>query len=97
MILDALLKTKSRTVLVDIINKNGNHSVFFFFLAKIFLYNIFNCCFITAGFFTMSGFWSIGLQMLHNIMKRYRKEFNKTPILRKLLKVNCYCVLVLVI
>ncbi|GER40306.1 histone-lysine N-methyltransferase [Striga asiatica] len=53
MILDALLKTKSRTVLVDIINKNG-------------------------------------LQMLHNIMKRYRKEFNKTPILRKLLKVLEY-------
>lgn len=26
--------------------------------------------------------------MLHNIMKRYRKEFIKTPILRKLLKVN---------
>ncbi|KAL6504861.1 hypothetical protein OROHE_023619 [Orobanche hederae] len=53
MILDALLKTKSQTVLVDIINKNG-------------------------------------LQMLHNIMKRYRKEFNKTPILRKLLKVLEY-------
>ncbi|GFP89855.1 histone-lysine n-methyltransferase ashh2 [Phtheirospermum japonicum] len=49
MILGALLKTKSRTVLVDIINKNG-------------------------------------LQMLHNIMKRYRNEFIKTPILRKLLK-----------
>lgn len=29
----------------------------------------------------------LGLQMLHNIMKRYRREFNKTPILRKLLKV----------
>lgn len=27
MILDALLKTKSRTVLVDVINKNGNHSI----------------------------------------------------------------------
>ncbi|KAK4391036.1 Histone-lysine N-methyltransferase ASHH2 [Sesamum angolense] len=53
MILDALLKTKSRSVLVDIINKNG-------------------------------------LQMLHNIMKRYRKEFIKTPILRKLLKVLEY-------
>ncbi|KAK6115600.1 hypothetical protein DH2020_007869 [Rehmannia glutinosa] len=53
MILDAILKTKSRTVLVDIINKNG-------------------------------------LQMLHNIMKRYRKEFIKTPILRKLLKVLEY-------
>ncbi|XP_057795670.1 histone-lysine N-methyltransferase ASHH2 isoform X2 [Salvia miltiorrhiza] len=53
MILDALLKTKSRTVLVDIINKNG-------------------------------------LQMLHNILKRYRKEFIKTPILRKLLKVLEY-------
>ncbi|KAL0360281.1 UNVERIFIED_CONTAM: Histone-lysine N-methyltransferase ASHH2 [Sesamum radiatum] len=53
MILDALLKTKSRTVLVDVINKNG-------------------------------------LQMLHNIMKRYRKEFIKTPILRKLLKVLEY-------
>ncbi|XP_057773185.1 histone-lysine N-methyltransferase ASHH2-like [Salvia miltiorrhiza] len=53
MILDALLKTKSRTVLVDIINKNG-------------------------------------LQMLHNIMKRYRIEFIKTPILRKLLKVLEY-------
>ncbi|XP_051139160.1 histone-lysine N-methyltransferase ASHH2 isoform X2 [Andrographis paniculata] len=50
MILDALLKTKSRSVLVDIINKNG-------------------------------------LQMLHNILKRYRREFIKTPILRKLLKV----------
>ncbi|CAI9754388.1 unnamed protein product [Fraxinus pennsylvanica] len=50
MILDALLKTKSRTVLIDIINKNG-------------------------------------LQMLHNIMKHYRREFIKTPILRKLLKV----------
>ncbi|KAL2497169.1 histone methyltransferase [Abeliophyllum distichum] len=53
MILDALLKTKSRTVLIDIINKNG-------------------------------------LQMLHNIMKRYRREFIKTPILRKLLKVLEY-------
>ncbi|KAH6832766.1 histone-lysine N-methyltransferase [Perilla frutescens var. hirtella] len=53
MILDALLKTKSRTVLVDIINKNG-------------------------------------LQMLHNILKRCRKEFTKTPILRKLLKVLEY-------
>ncbi|KAL3845491.1 hypothetical protein ACJIZ3_002894 [Penstemon smallii] len=53
MILDALLKTKSRTVLVDVINKNG-------------------------------------LQMLHNIMKQYRKEFIKTPILRKLLKVLEY-------
>lgn len=53
MILDALLKTKSRTVLADIINKNG-------------------------------------LQMLHNIMKRYRKEFIKIPILRKLLKVLEY-------
>lgn len=50
MILDALLKTKSRTVLFDIINKNG-------------------------------------LQMLHNLMKHYRKEFIKIPILRKLLKV----------
>ncbi|KAL3641217.1 hypothetical protein CASFOL_016185 [Castilleja foliolosa] len=49
IILDALLKTKSRTVLVDIVNKNG-------------------------------------LQMLHNIMKQYRNEFIKTPILRKLLK-----------
>ncbi|CAI9786607.1 unnamed protein product [Fraxinus pennsylvanica] len=53
MILDAILKTKSRTVLIDIINKNG-------------------------------------LQMLHNIMKRYRREFIKTPILRKLLKVLEY-------
>ncbi|CDP11932.1 unnamed protein product [Coffea canephora] len=53
MILDALLKTKSRTVLVDIINKNG-------------------------------------LQMLHNIMKRCRKQFIKIPILRKLLKVLEY-------
>ncbi|GMP79538.1 hypothetical protein CsSME_00035035 [Camellia sinensis var. sinensis] len=53
MILDALLKTKSRMVLVDIINKNG-------------------------------------LQMLHNIMKQYRRDFNKIPILRKLLKVLEY-------
>ncbi|XP_052202818.1 histone-lysine N-methyltransferase ASHH2 [Diospyros lotus] len=53
MILDALLKTKSRMVLVDIISKNG-------------------------------------LQMLHNIMKRYRRDFNKIPILRKLLKVLEY-------
>uniref|UniRef100_A0A5B6ZFR2 Histone-lysine N-methyltransferase ASHH2 n=1 Tax=Davidia involucrata TaxID=16924 RepID=A0A5B6ZFR2_DAVIN len=53
MILDALLKTKSRMVLFDIINKNG-------------------------------------LQMLHNIMKRYRRDFNKIPILRKLLKVLEY-------
>ncbi|KAF6147948.1 hypothetical protein GIB67_001523 [Kingdonia uniflora] len=50
IILDALLKTKSRTVLVDVINKNG-------------------------------------LQMLHNIIKQNRKNFNKTPIIRKLLKV----------
>ncbi|XP_074280193.1 uncharacterized protein LOC141605369 [Silene latifolia] len=28
-----------------------------------------------------------GLQMLHNMMKLYRKDFKKTPILRKLLKV----------
>ncbi|KAK9049221.1 hypothetical protein SSX86_031812 [Deinandra increscens subsp. villosa] len=53
MILDALLRTKSRTVLLDIINKNG-------------------------------------LQMLHILLKRYRKVFNKTPILRKLLKVLEY-------
>ncbi|XAR62849.1 Histone-lysine N-methyltransferase [Bertholletia excelsa] len=53
MILDALLKTKSRMVLVDIINKNG-------------------------------------LQMLHNMMKKYRRDFNKIPILRKLLKVLEY-------
>ncbi|KAI7730288.1 hypothetical protein M8C21_003030 [Ambrosia artemisiifolia] len=53
MILDALLRTKSRTVLSDIINKNG-------------------------------------LQMLHILLKRYRKVFNKTPILRKLLKVFEY-------
>ncbi|KAL2339733.1 hypothetical protein Fmac_007673 [Flemingia macrophylla] len=53
MILDALLKTKSRAVLNDIINKNG-------------------------------------LQMLHNIMKQYRQDFKKIPILRKLLKVLEY-------
>ncbi|KAJ7959179.1 Histone-lysine N-methyltransferase ASHH2 [Quillaja saponaria] len=53
MILDALLKTKSRAVLVDIINKNG-------------------------------------LRMLHNIMKQYRRDFKKIPILRKLLKVIEY-------
>ncbi|XP_022749006.1 histone-lysine N-methyltransferase ASHH2-like isoform X2 [Durio zibethinus] len=53
MILDALLKTKSRLVLTDIINKNG-------------------------------------LQMLHNIMKKYRRDFKKIPILRKLLKVLEY-------
>ncbi|GAB2289810.1 hypothetical protein Dimus_024115 [Dionaea muscipula] len=53
MILDAMLKTKSRGVLVDIINKNG-------------------------------------LQMLHNMMKQYRRDFNKIPILRKLLKVLEY-------
>ncbi|KAI9113137.1 hypothetical protein K1719_015662 [Acacia pycnantha] len=53
MILGALLKTKSRAVLNDIINKNG-------------------------------------LQMLHNIMKQYRRDFKKTPILRKLLKVLEY-------
>ncbi|KAF5725302.1 histone-lysine N-methyltransferase ASHH2 [Tripterygium wilfordii] len=53
MILDALLKTKSRVVLVDMINKNG-------------------------------------LRMLHNIMKQYRRDFKKIPILRKLLKVLEY-------
>ncbi|KAM5564355.1 histone-lysine N-methyltransferase ASHH2 [Rosa sericea] len=53
IILDALLKTKSRTVLIDIINKNG-------------------------------------LRMLHNIMKMCRRDFNKIPILRKLLKVLEY-------
>ncbi|GKU98461.1 hypothetical protein SLEP1_g11466 [Rubroshorea leprosula] len=53
MILDALLKTKSRTVLNDIINKNG-------------------------------------LRMLHNIMKQYRGDFKKIPILRKLLKILEY-------
>eukprot|EP00268_Persea_americana_P038767 TRINITY_DN38397_c0_g1_i2.p1 TRINITY_DN38397_c0_g1~~TRINITY_DN38397_c0_g1_i2.p1 ORF type:complete len:2316 (+),score=492.02 TRINITY_DN38397_c0_g1_i2:357-6950(+) len=50
MVLDAILKTKSRMVLLDIINKNG-------------------------------------LQMLHNIMKQNRRNFNKIPIIRKLLKV----------
>ncbi|GAB2212599.1 hypothetical protein Drorol1_Dr00020575 [Drosera rotundifolia] len=50
IILDALLKTKSRGVLVDIINKKG-------------------------------------LQMLQKMMKRYARDFNKIPILRKLLKV----------
>ncbi|KAJ9146222.1 hypothetical protein P3X46_028513 [Hevea brasiliensis] len=53
MILGALLKTKSRVVLVDIINKNG-------------------------------------LRMLHNMLKQYQKDFKKTPILRKLLKVLEY-------
>lgn len=53
MILDALLKTKSRVVLIDIINKNG-------------------------------------LRMLHNMIKQYRKDFKKIPILRKLLKVLEY-------
>ncbi|KAM0974051.1 hypothetical protein ACFX2I_017158 [Malus domestica] len=53
MILDALLKTKSRMVLIDVINKNG-------------------------------------LRMLHNIMKKYREDFKKIPILRKLLKVLEY-------
>ncbi|GAV80805.1 SET domain-containing protein/zf-CW domain-containing protein, partial [Cephalotus follicularis] len=53
MIIDALLKTKSRVVLIDIINKNG-------------------------------------LRMLHNIMKQYRRDFKKIPILRKLLKVLEY-------
>ncbi|KAG7032825.1 Histone-lysine N-methyltransferase ASHH2 [Cucurbita argyrosperma subsp. argyrosperma] len=56
MILDALLKTKSRVVLTDIINKNG-------------------------------------LRMLHNIMKQYRSDFKKIPILRKLLKVLEYLVM----
>ncbi|XP_019463712.1 PREDICTED: histone-lysine N-methyltransferase ASHH2-like isoform X2 [Lupinus angustifolius] len=55
MILDALLKTKSRTVLNDIINKNG-------------------------------------LQMLHKILKQYRQDFKKIPILRKLLKVIEYLI-----
>ncbi|KAF9687177.1 hypothetical protein SADUNF_Sadunf02G0066600 [Salix dunnii] len=53
MILDALLKTRSRMVLMDIIEKNG-------------------------------------LRMLHNIMKQYRRDFKKIPILRKLLKVLEY-------
>lgn len=53
MILDALLKTKSRAVLNDVISKNG-------------------------------------LQMLHKIMKQYRQDFKKIPILRKLLKVLEY-------
>ncbi|XP_040997552.1 uncharacterized protein LOC121243496 isoform X1 [Juglans microcarpa x Juglans regia] len=53
MILDGLLKTKSRAVLIDIINKNG-------------------------------------LRMLHNMMKHYRRDFKKIPILRKLLKVLEY-------
>ncbi|CAN6583748.1 unnamed protein product [Malus baccata var. baccata] len=53
MILDALLKTKSRMVLIDVINKNG-------------------------------------LRMLHNVMKKYREDFKKIPILRKLLKVLEY-------
>ncbi|OVA03854.1 SET domain [Macleaya cordata] len=57
IILDALLKTKSRMVLGDIINKNGS------------------------------------LQMLHNIMKQNRRNFNKTPIIRKLLKVLEYLAL----
>ncbi|XP_058786903.1 histone-lysine N-methyltransferase ASHH2-like isoform X1 [Vicia villosa] len=53
MILDALLKTKSRAVLNDVISKNG-------------------------------------LQMLHKILKQYRQDFKKIPILRKLLKVLEY-------
>jgi len=31
---------------------------------------------------------SVGLQMLHNIMKQNRGNFNRTPIIRKLLKVS---------
>ena len=34
-----------------------------------------------------SSFCLSGLQMLHNIMKQYRQDFKKIPILRKLLKV----------
>lgn len=50
MVLDALLKTESRTVLMDIADKNG-------------------------------------LQLLHNLIKQHRKDFNKTPIIRKLVKI----------
>jgi len=50
MVLDALLQTRSQTVLIDIMNKNG-------------------------------------LQMLHNILKQNCKNYIKTPIVCKLLKV----------
>ncbi|CAM6092174.1 unnamed protein product [Calypogeia fissa] len=50
LLLEALLKTTSRTVLSDIMNKNG-------------------------------------LRMLHNLIKQLRRQWDKTPILRKLIKV----------
>lgn len=50
MVLDALLKTESRTVLMDIADKNG-------------------------------------LQLLHNLIKQHSKDYRKTPIIRKLLKI----------
>lgn len=50
MVLDALLKTVSRIVLMDIVRKNG-------------------------------------LQILHNMIKRFRRNYKKTPIIRKLMKV----------
>lgn len=50
MVLDALHKTESRSVLMDIADKNG-------------------------------------LQLLHNLIKQHRKDFRKTPIIRKLLKI----------
>lgn len=50
VVLDALLKTVSRFVLLEIAKKNG-------------------------------------LQILHNMIKRYRRNYKKTPIIRKLLKV----------
>ena len=74
MILDALLKTKSRVVLTDIINKNGNLSQFFWWNRSV------------NGNLPRS-FLLLGLRMLHNIMKQYRSDFKKIPILRKLLKV----------
>lgn len=50
LLLEALLRTTSRTVLSDIMNKNG-------------------------------------LRMLHNLIKQLRRQWDKTPILRKLIKV----------
>ena len=91
MILDALLKTKSRVVLMDILNKNGSVSTVLFRGMEIWFsimsrMNEFILCILLFALVN-EYFCVLGLRMLHNIMKQYRRDFKKIPILRKLLKV----------
>lgn len=83
LILDALLKTNSYNVLMDIMKTNGDpsHPTHHPHTKKK-----------LKGINADLSYYpcNVGLQMLHTILKQNRDDFNRIPIIRKLLKVISY-------